>query len=493
MSNPVITAPAMRPRRSMAGAIVLVLLGMLLLFWTTGIIPKLQFLKIMARFWPVLIIVWGIVKLLEYRQAQREGYPPRGIGAGGVFLLILIVILGMGATEASKVNWGALHDEFGPFSDGEFAFCGNTYDYTDELAQAFPAGGSLTVIDDHGTVTVNVGDGDQIKVTSRKRICTENQQTADRYNGQTKPMLNLSGTIVTVNANTQGAGDQKISSDLDITLPRKAAVEITSRHGDVRINGRDGNVRISHQHGDISVEDIEGGASLSVERSSVRAERVSGDVSIEGRSNEVTIGEVKGAVTLNGEFMEGVRLSNIAKSVTFKSSRTSLEFSKLEGELDLNSDDLRATSLTGPLRLATRHKDIRIEGISGETRVDNENGDVDLQLASAGNTQIQNRRADIHVTLPEKGGFQVDARTRNGEIQSDFPELKVETAHDDSTATGAIGAGGARLVISNEHGNIEIRKGSAMASVPVPPTPPATKVPRALPAPKTKPAEPTDN
>jgi hypothetical protein len=84
----------------------------------------------------------------------------------------------------------------------------------------------------------------------------------------------------------------------------------------------------------------------------------------------------------------------------------------------------------------------------------------------------------------------VDARARDGEIQSDFGDLKVDNNDHESHANGSIGNGSSHIVVNNEHDNIEIRKASA--APPKPPEPPAIKSGKSLPAPKEK-VEPTEN
>src|SRR5579864_8747303 len=121
--------------------------------------------------------------------------------------------------------------------------------------------------------------------------------------------------------------------------------------------------------------------------------------------------------------MESVKLAKIGKAVSFKSARTDMEFSRLDGELDLDSGDLHANSLNGPLRLVTRAKDVRLDQVSGDVRLEDENGAIEVQLRNVGNVQIQNRRGDIEITLPAKAGFQVAAQARGGEINSEFGEL----------------------------------------------------------------------
>jgi DUF4097 and DUF4098 domain-containing protein YvlB len=166
-----------------------------------------------------------------------------------------------------------------------------------------------------------------------------------------------------------------------------------------------------------------------------------------------------------------------------------MEFSRLDGRLDLDSGDLRADSLTGPMRLTTRSKDISLEGLSGDLRLEDSNGSVEVGLRKPGNIQIDNRKGDVQVSIPPNTAIKVEARTRNGEIESDFGEIKVENSGDQSSASGSIGANGPKLVMNCEKGQIEIRKGTVAAvAPPAPPVPPG-KPAKALPAPKAAPVE----
>jgi DUF4097 and DUF4098 domain-containing protein YvlB len=469
MASPVMTPP--RARRSMAGPVILIILGVVFLMGTMGVLRWSGLGHIFARFWPLLLILGGAIKIWEHQQAQREGTRAPGIGAGSIFLVIAIVIFGLMATQASHVDWGSLRDQIN-IDDNDFPLFGKGYSYDDSMAQAFPAGASLKVVNDHGAVTINTSDDNQLSVTIHKKVRADDQKNADQYNSQTKPQINVSGNVLTINANTSAAGDHSVNTDLEITVPTAAAVEVASKHGDVNVTGRKANVTISGQHGEIVVEDNTGNVSFNVDHNSVRAEKVTGDVSVDGRADDVSIIDVKGAARLNGEFMESVKLSKITKTVTFKSSRTDMEFSRMDGDLDLDSGDLRAGGVFGPVRLLTRSKDIRLEDVTGDVRLQDENAPVELIIASLGNIQIQNRRGDVSITIPPKASFAINAQTRGeGDIQSEFDELKVDSEHDLKTASGTVGSGGPHIVISTEHGSIEIRRGNGVSAPPVPPAP----------------------
>jgi DUF4097 and DUF4098 domain-containing protein YvlB len=426
-----------------------------------------------GNYWPALLILWGVIKLIEYQSANRAGVPPRGIGAGGVLLVVFLVFLGLTARGTNRVNWQGFRDQF--HMEGDVPWWGHTYDYTDSMQQAFPAGDSLRVNNERGAINLTASNDSNIHVTVHKRVNADRQEEADKWNQSTQPQITVGGEAVTVNANTQGSGDHWVSTDLDIAIPRKASVVASTRHGDISIMGREGKGEITSQDGDVSVTDLSGNLTLHLDNSSARVSQVSSDVTVQGRGKNVSLEDVKGAVRLDGDFMENVRLTRIAKSVSFKSTRTDMEFAKLDGDLNLDSGDLEASSLTGPLRLRTRSKDIMLNGITNDVHLDNENGAVEIHFNKLGNLEVNNAKGDIRVFLPEKSAFHVDAQARDGEIESDFSELKIDNGDARATATGSVNGGGPHMVLNLEHGSIEIRKGTA---IPVPPAPPkAGKIP----------------
>jgi DUF4097 and DUF4098 domain-containing protein YvlB len=495
--TPVMTPPPIPPgprrlrRRSFAGPFVLIVLGIVFLLGNLHLLSWARLGHWFAHYWPALLIVWGVIKLIEYQQAQREGTSPRGIGAGGVLLVVLIVVCGLIATQASRFNWSGLRDEINIDDEDFNNMFGDNYNFDDHLEQNFPTGAALKIIDTHGAVSVHASDDNKITVIVRKRIGADNQNDANKYDQRTKPTITAIGGLVTLDAKAEGAGDHPVITDLDVSLPKKAAVTISSRRGDVTLAIRDGDVDVTNQHGDVSVEEVKGNVKLNLERSSAKVEQTTGDVHIEGRLNEVSVTDVKGGAQLDGEFMESVKLSRISSTVSFKSSRTDMTFSKIDGDLDLDSDDLRAEQVGGPVHLTTRSKNIRLQDVSGDVRMQDSNGGVEVGMRALGNVQIDNRQGDIQLSVPDKPGFRVDARTRDGEIQSDFPDLKVENGEREARASGQVGNGGVHIVLNNEHGGIEIRKASVQP--PRPPQPPAAWKPgKSLPAPKEK-VEPTEN
>ncbi len=94
--------PPYRYRRSLAGPIVLIVIGCVFLLHNFGV--RVPVWHAFGRYWPLLLILWGVVKLVEHAAANRQGYRATGIGGGSV-LLLLIIVVGLAArTYGSEVT-----------------------------------------------------------------------------------------------------------------------------------------------------------------------------------------------------------------------------------------------------------------------------------------------------------------------------------------------------------------------------------------------------
>ncbi|HZM09167.1 MAG TPA: DUF4097 family beta strand repeat-containing protein [Candidatus Limnocylindrales bacterium] len=451
--------PTYRYRRSLAGPLILVLIGLVFLLRNFGVhIPVWHFF---GRFWPVLIILWGVIALVEHFTALKNGYQTRHLGGLGIMLLILIVIVGLAAHHSSDVNWEGMRDQM-QIDDDLGGMFGSAFTFDDTMEQQFPAKASLRVVCDRGAINVTPSDGNTIRVVVHKKLYANNQEDANKYNEGSKPQITVNGTQVLLNGNTNGAGDHAVQTDMDLFVPRDASVDVASKRGDVSITDRKADVKLTLQKGDITLSDVTGSAKMSMDKGSIRASNVTGDVAIDGRVDNVTLEDIKGAVQLNGDFFNDIRLSKITRTVEFKSARSDISLASVPGDLEISGDSLRATDVSGPMRFITRSKDIHLEGVTGDLQVENANGDIEIHPASKlpiGKMMLTGKHGDITVVLPANAGFQVDATTRKGDITSDFSPLRNEETNGSSHTTGTIGNGATKLQINADTGDIRINKG----------------------------------
>ena len=452
--------PSYRYRRSIAGPLVLIVIGLLFLLRNFGM--RFPIWHFFGHWWPLLLILWGVIALIEHTSSQRMGYRTRHLGAGGIVLLIFLVALGVSAHHSSDIDWGGVRDQI-QMDDDLGGIFGTAYTFDDTVQQAFPAHGNLRVVCDHGSLNIAPADDNTLRVVVHKKVYAQNQKDADKYNDGTKPQITVSGNLVVLNANTNGAGEHGVQADMDIFVPRDATLDIASKRGDVTINDRKADVKVSLQHGDVTLNDVSGAVNTSLQKGSVRASKIAGDLDVDGNIDNVTIDEVAGSVHLNGDFFEDIRLSKIAKTVTFKSSRSDMQIASVPGDLEIAGDEVRGNDLSGPSRLIfTRSKDVHIENVSGDLQLETTNGDIEVRAADKlplGRISISSKRGDISLVLPSKSGFQMQANTSKGGITSEFEAVKIDESNGSARAEGAVGNGVSKLQINTGTGDIRITKG----------------------------------
>ncbi|HSA92066.1 MAG TPA: DUF4097 family beta strand repeat-containing protein [Terriglobales bacterium] len=451
-------APAPRYRRSFVGPLLLILVGVLFLLRNMGY--PLPLFELFARYWPLLIILWGVSKLIDYYQAQREGYTPRGIGAGGTFFLIILVLCGLTASAAWKYGdrWRDMRGDI-EFGDEFPEIFGRRYEFTDAIQQPFPANGQLKVAYDRGDIKVVPGEPDVLHVNVKKVVYASSQSEADKNRDILTPKITVNGDVVTIETNQGWSGPDRL--DLEISLPAKAPVDLMTLRGDIEVISREAPVKVKTNRGDITLTEIKGNAEAEFRRGDLRAERITGNLSVEGRGSEVQASDIGGTFTLRGEFSGPLTFARIAKTARFKSSRTDFEVAKIDGEITFDSGDLRGHGVAGPSRILTRSYDVHLDDLAGDLTLENRNGEVGVHIARlpVGNISIDNSKEPIQIWLPRGATFRLDASADRGDIDTDFRELVVSRQDRSSRAAGSVGSGGGHIRLNADRGSIEIRHG----------------------------------
>lgn len=458
MHTPTPPAP-MPPRRqrSLLGPIVLITLGVLFLLGNMGILTWRVIGYGFAHYWPLILIAIGLIKLAEYAHARSSGSGYRGVGFGTGLLLFFVIVFGLIASQVAQVNMGALQDELG--IEGDFpGLFGERFEFQDELQlKEVPAEATLRIKNERGNVHL-IGGSSDLKVMVNKVVYASNDSEAKKIEERLETSLTVEGDAIVLSA-PQRSGTR---TDLEVYVPALVGrTQIDSGRGDVQLDDLRGEVTIENVRGDVQVHNLAGNLTVEMRNGDFLADRVVGSVNVQGRGDDLTLSQVGGQVTMEGSFYGDIRLSDISDRVRFKSSRTDLELGRLQGELVLEGGDLRATSFEGPFRLATRSKDIHIEDFSGDVKLENRNADIEVRpRLPLGNLEIENSRGPIQLVLPDKTSFRLDARTKSGDIDSEFEGIAVERSGSEVRASGTVGGGGPTLRLETAYASIEIRKGS---------------------------------
>ncbi|MBI1898685.1 MAG: DUF4097 family beta strand repeat protein [Acidobacteria bacterium] len=470
-------------RGSVIGPLILILLGVL--FLLNNLRPDLSLLDLVARYWPYLLIGWGVLRLIEvvYWAATSKPLPASGISGGEWTLVVFLVLIGSGLFF--------LHERSGWWSPlrmrihGVEVF-GETFDFP-IAEQKLTAGKTPRIlVENHrGNVRIAGADTEEVKVLGHKSVRALNQKDADEADRLTQLELKNQGDIIVIRTNHDRAGSEtRIAADLEVTVPRGAMVDARGRYGDYDVTDLAGDVEIQSENAGVRIQNLGGNLRVDTRRGDVlRALNVKGTVELKGRNNNVELENIAGQVTINGAYYD-LQFRNLAKPLRYNSDRTELRVEGIPGQLRMASGDVVGEELAGPVYLHSRSKDVQIAGVSNSLEVALDRGDIEVRPGlPTPKLDLRTRAGDIDLALAEKAQFKLRATTQRGEIENDFgAPVHVDSREHEraQTATGSVGEG-AEVVLVTDRGRIQIRKAmgaeplrnlESRPPLPAPPEPP---------------------
>ncbi len=424
----------------------LLLIGLGALFLARNILPDLPLLDYLAKYWPFLLIIWGSLRLVEvvYWHSTGKPLPLTGVSGGEWMLVIFLAIFGASLHAARGFYSWFPRDRI---TFGGLDMFGESFDYPINAEK--PAAKNVHVVLEafRGNAHIVGGDVLTVKVVGHSSVRSMEQQGADRANEAAPYDIVGEPDQLRLRANQDRfSGPQRISAELEITVPKGASIEAHGRNGDFDINNIDGSVDINSDNSGVRLENIGGEVRVELRRSDiVRAINVKGPVEVKGRGDDIDLENILGQVTINGAYTGSIQLRNLAKEVRYTGTQTELEIAQLPGEVRSTRGDFVGNKLIGPIRLTGRSRDVRISNFTNSLDLTIERGDITLMPGSVplARMDIHSKSGDLELAMPPSAKFDLTATTSRGELSNEFGSpLSTDSSGHGGTIRG--GNGGLR-------------------------------------------------
>jgi len=442
--------------RSITGPVLLVIIGFI--FLVNNIWRDIPLWSLAWDYWPVLLIVLGVIGLVEvlYHASRGEVNPPRPVAGAGVFWIVMLV-----AFFSWAGNHGNLH--FGPFTNGGINVLGTDYTY-DVSATGASQGVSRVVLDNlRGNLSLKGQDGGDVQVSGKKSVRAFSKTDADKANDESPIKVERQGDLLIIHSDEpRGSRMLSVSADLDITIPKGLDVEARGRNGDLTIDDISGAVSVESGRGDVRVSNIGKDVKIASNRGNlIRVTDVKGKVDLEGpRGGDVQLENIADEVTIKGEYTGTLEFQRLSKTMRFQSQATDFRVEAVPGSITMDSGDLKLNNLTGPVRFSTSSRDIDATDISNGLELKIKHGDINVTQTKTplSKMELQTGSGDVTLAIPEKAGFDIDGKTGHGEVSNDFGEpLQTDTQGRAATIKGKQGTG-PEIKVGTDRGTLTIKK-----------------------------------
>jgi DUF4097 and DUF4098 domain-containing protein YvlB len=445
-------------RGSLVGPVLLILIGVV--FLVRNIRPDLPLFDLLVTWWPVVLIAWGALRLVEILTTCFRGreLPRAGIHGGEWALIIFVTVFFMSVWSVKR--W--THELPGRIRIGGVEVFGEAFDYPQpEMAVPASPQGRIVVENARGNTRITGVEGAEVKVSGRKTVRALDRSAADRANDAAKLKVLRNGDVVRVAHEQDSLEGARISMDLEIAAPRGSSIQFRGKYGDLEVKDIQGEVTVESDNAGLRLESVGGRVKAELRRSDIiRAIKVKGDVEIKGRGRDIEIEDVAGGVSIEGSYSGETVLRRVARAVRFESPRTEIRAGALPGEMRVTLSLLTITQARGPLLVKAETKDIQLADVTDTITIDVERGDIEVRQPRTefGRMDARSGSGDIELALPPAARFTLHASTGRGDAVNEFdPRLKVEQDDRRGAIHGSTGAG-PEIRLETQRGKVIVRK-----------------------------------
>lgn len=415
----------------------------------------------LAQYWPVLIIAWGMLKIVDYYRFKGEDR--RLFSGGEVALLILLLCVGSAFTAAAHISsdLDGLHFGFGDDFD-LFDIIGENYEFSARLEADAEPGRTIEIYNVYGSVEVEAGDTNRIVVDIDKTVRATSRQEAERLEPSMYFTISDSDTGYLIESNRdslRNSDRRRFKTSLTIRVPVESSLEINNKYGVVRITGLEGDHSIENRYGGSTVRSIDGSVEIDDGYGPIVTEDISGDVTVINKYGSVTVNGVGGVVEVENKYGT-IHISDVEGDAMIDNKYSLVSIENVRGMVHIegqnNSVDLE--DVTGLVEIETSYKDIVVRNATGPVDLANRHGDIRLSFDTPPQQDISltGDYTDIRIEMPSASAFSLDAQTRRGSFNSDFEGIERVSSGRDQRVNGERGTGGPSITIQTSRGDIQL-------------------------------------
>ncbi|HEX4003277.1 MAG TPA: DUF4097 family beta strand repeat-containing protein [Candidatus Acidoferrales bacterium] len=443
-------------RSSLFAGLLLILLGVIFLIDRNY--PDFHIGHLVRLYWPLLLILWGVAKLLDHLSDRGAGPRRPGLLSGGEAILLVLIAIVL----SSFVFRDWLRDRFPGMMFDLPAFHESFSQAMPPVQQTLQPGARVAIATGRGDVTVHPSDGDSLIVTATKSGPGASETSAREHMRDVAIAIEPQGNGVLIRPIHMDSTLALVSVDIDVRLPKSSSLSIDAAHGDVSVSGISGNIEVRSGNGDTDVHDAGADVSIESQNGDIHIGRIGGNLRLNGRGDDVDVQSVAGNVAIEGAFLGSIEMRDIAKNTRCATQFSAVTFGPLTGRMQMDSDDISLSGVSGDAKVITRNKDVAADRITGELDVVDSHSDINVTYAEPprANINITDESGDVHMTLPSSSSFFLSAMSRSGEVNSDFGGSALQPANSEEMQqlSGQFGNGGPRISILNTYGTIQLTK-----------------------------------
>lgn len=245
-----------------------------------------------------------------------------------------------------------------------------------ELTHPLAAGGTLTLENTNGSVTLEAWDRNEVRVEAEKRVKASSDEQAreimKRLQIEVKKNANSLSLVTKMPRKDSGLLSWLSGSSYDagvtyrIRVPRSVTLDAGTVNGGIKLTGTRGKAELETVNGTIQIEEAQGSFDLETTNGAIQVARTAGGVrasttngSIDVRLTEIPDGDLSFATTNGSVTLQLPRNARASVDAATTNGRVSSDFEvdgqsgkhRLEGDINGGGGRLRIRTTNGSVKL----------------------------------------------------------------------------------------------------------------------------------------------
>jgi hypothetical protein len=458
-----------RRRPSLLGALLWIGLGLLFLLYNFGIVH--DFWSLAGRYWPVLLILLGLGKILEYF-LKKDAV---SIRVGEIIGILLLLLIGTALTQSSSLHMGRIirdmQIDIGGTRMSPGQLMGDSHTYSEEVAFPLESSIPIRVENAYGTVSVTAGNDREIRV-NLKKVVYENEARAKAIASEIHLQggpENLDGSSVTLkpeaepgskpgsryfvlrtNRDALSSRNYQFKTDMEILVPKNSQVQVANSYGEVRASQINGTLDLSTINKPLEVRDCTGQFNISTRYAECRLTNLKGNLNVDARG-KVYIESIKGDVTVKNEYAP-LEISGVDGKLDVSSTESNLKVEKVTKSVVINArgTKVQVAALKDSLKIIASHRDVDISDVASQVVIESRYASLNLRDIQ-GDIEINSNSDNISAD-DIRGRFMLKARGSGVRVNGIRGPLDIQTTLKDVVVNNF----GDSCKISNEYARISL-------------------------------------
>ena len=458
------------------------------LFWASlgavlllDVLNVLNVFRFVGTYWPLLLIIYGLGKVVDYYRLTQAAR----IRVGEIFGVVFIAVFGWSFGKIADAHIHLIRDVpiFADLNLEEWPLTisldPETETFTFEASESIDLSRveQVEIRNLYGDVRLLPSDDGNPSVELKKEVRGETESAAAKIADDVLILLESAESRLVIESNRKELGDRgkKLNTHLIVRLPDHLPAKVSNSYGNIHLKQRRGDCDLENSYGKIEVREVqanlnvagryqkidirnvEGAVNVSNRRAAVTVLDVSGDVEISNDYDTARIENIRGNVVVRNQFgrvqvenVSGtanieakgsrVQVVEVADTVTVNNSRERVEARDLDQALNLTTSysSVSLSRIAGPVEVQAAHSEIaannledgiRVQGRSTEVTLENISGELGIETSLRsvsvsdfnGALSIQNEYGEVMVEAAESPTQPVKIINKNGDVDISIP------------------------------------------------------------------------